>query len=550
MLNHSRSRRLRIQLISFAFISVAFLPILLDSTGISYDPYWRYQGQLISSYIYETGEISLTPFENHPPLMEWANYFTRDIGAPLTVVILGKVTNIQLTTVHNSPIYLLPFIISQVLLAKVLIKKWIIIPISLILAVSYQFTNIHFINSAHRVALGFSLLFFLLSYLVIAKRGQGKYIGIIVLSVAYSISYSTLVINSIILLTALLLLPRTICFISRGNINLPSLTRTNPVFLFLMIILILVSYHTLITGWISRIALLLLGQSSALSQDIPSFFSLLQQSASSPFSDLPDKYTANPGSSIWGTIMLVSKLSAAILVISGVSTRIYNWYKNRQFKLIDLFAISFFILGITSFIPTLLFAISGGTNPRLLGVLIVPIFGGYFISSIFSKSTEGKIKKSVNYGVYLLVLVLVLTSLTMTVNQPNLDGRELTSISNSDEHQVKWMTNFDGNDPIVSDFNIASAYYLYGGVNNVHQPRYVAYNQSRYVEKTYYTEPKTYSDRHTESYYISNGKYENVGFFHLGSTRTIPNPDLNNQLSSSGNWKKIYSNGGDHTYKS
>lgn len=548
MLNHSYSRRVRIQLIAFSFIAIAFLPILLDSTNISYDPYWRYQGQLITNNIYKTGEISLTPFKNHPPLVEWTNNFTRDIGAPLTVVILSKVVDLQPATVHNSPIYLIPFILSQVLLAKVLIRKWIIVPISLILAVSYQFTNIHFLNSAHRVALGFSLLFFILSYMIINKREEGHYLGIIVLTIGFAISYSTLVINSIVLITALLLSPKIIYFFSRGNIKIPTVSRPNPVFEFSLIVLLLLAYHTLITGWVSRIALLLLGQSSGLIQDVPNLFSLLQHSASSPLTDLPDKYTPSSDPSIWGTAMIVAKISAAILVISGASIRMYAGYQKREFKLIDLFAISFFIQGIISFIPALLFAISGGTNPRLLGLLIVPIFGGFLISSILSSSPERRLSKVVNYGAYILILVLILTSLTMTVNQPDLSGRELTSISDSDQNQVKWLTNYNGDDPVISDFNIASVYYLYGGENNVHQPRYVSNNQSRYVMETYYTEPESYPDRYTGLYYISNSKYEDIGFFHLGSVITTPNPNLSSQLSSSRSWQKIHSNGGDSIY--
>lgn len=234
-----KTNKLKIQVIGLLSLLIGFLPVYLlrSQSWFPTGPYWRYQGRLISSAIVETGSLQLTPFAEGTFLVTYTNDFTREFLGPLFVAIFSLISGLDVVHVHFSPIFTFVFLLLPATLAGRLVGKWYSFPLAAILAVSYQFTNLSLLEMAHRVTLGWIFFFSILLYLFITtEMNRERIFGFLLLVIAFTISYSTLAVSSLVFFSVLYVH-------SRWTNNLVSLAPC------LLITSIVVSYYSLLNDW-------------------------------------------------------------------------------------------------------------------------------------------------------------------------------------------------------------------------------------------------------------------------------------------------------------
>lgn len=552
----AKKNRVKLYFVSVLLSCTILVPIstLRAETAVSADVYWRYQGEMLSSYILHHEGLYLEqfqspqsmaskPFPTHSLLARWPNRFTDNFLAPLIVSIVSLITDSETLWVASLPLFTFAMLFSQLVVTKQVFSTAIAVPVGMIFAVSYRYFVPHLTTNAHRGALAWALFFTLLSYLFVLNNRKGVLPIVVIGSISLMLPMSahTLPLVSIPFFIVLFASDRL-----RHSHSLPGIW-------LILIVTIIVTYNGFIFWFFPQafkkllISALVLNNSGFLLN-----FSIFSNSSAVLTTPLR-KFLLATSTTDYLPLYMTASIFAVVVATFSVALRLHKLveYRNlRGLEKLDVLIIAVCLHGVFLTLSLPFFAPSGGNDPRLLLLFFTPIFGTCVILNI-QRMLEGRIKREW-YLVGIVIVVLITPAFSVQILSSQSEYSQLNDISESQLSQVDWASN-RLTQRVTSDFNTLSLYYAAGGRGESYlvvpgEPSYGANEKAQKVIKLYYTDPA--SAHNKAGAYMVTDSMQKRGLIHLGSLETVPNPALTNQLKRSNQWNLVYTNGHDRTFVS
>lgn len=540
----SRTQKSKIKAISILLVFTILIPIGKEysMSNIPTDMYWRYQGEVISQYILQTGRIPLEGFQSRSYLIKWAGTFVDDFSAPILVSIISIWTGLDSLTVAYLPILVIPLILIQGEISKIIIGHDLAYPVSIILAVGFKFVNFHLVSTIHRVLLGM-LMFFLLVWFLLRYNSNSKPVlfGMAMTMIMFTMAYRTLALSFLVFFTVL---------------HVASQKYSSKLFnreLFLMFIVINIIYYSVLFTWLGNVLLKFVAASSFLGLTGQLTFSEIFHSSIGLHPSL-STYLLQPEAPIWyDSLIWSSRLIAIGLFGSIILIRIWEIRKGKSTRksfdiiLIAVLSQAFLDLLLLPFFPP-----NGGTSIRLLITYLLPIFSPLVFIKLHQMLSEIGYSKIASVSIVIVLTILLsLPAYSVMIAHPQMSNSQVYHSSNADTSMMKWSNKYLRGE-IVSDFNSLSMYYAYGGRQDsyIPPPGASGYSNSDTAQRlisTYYTNPLW--TRELSKYYMITDNMLTIGMAHINGILTKPNHQLDNSISKNKNGLKIYTSGQGDIYK-
>ncbi|WP_226010808.1 SusD/RagB family nutrient-binding outer membrane lipoprotein [Halomicrobium salinisoli] len=506
---------------------------MLD-TLVPLDPYWRYQGDMLATYILETGKLSSgTEFADHSLLTGWVNSFFDDFGSPLIVAVLALITGVNTVTLETMPLFAPALIIVQSTLAATVVGDKRVFPIALAAAVFYKFLAPHTFSNAHRGGLAWTILLFLILAVVLSKReGVRSTYLLVVFGIVLPTTAHTLPVAALLFLGIVFLLSETL-----GK-QIFGLERAA------LVALVIIAYNLLVSTWIGRVVFKFAVATSSVSEPItPStLVESLTRSAAVHESLIPYLMTGAPTE--FKLLVIISVAIAGVVTLSVVAYRLRELFGTRSVKTVqtfDIIVVAFVIQAVVYVTIIPFFAPSGGINPPLLGLMFFPVILAKFYKisgdvSMISWSDTSRI---------LFVLLILLPGAVASFANPMTVG-EINSFSQDEYETLEWSSSFNNN-RIVTDFGTASSYYAIGGRSPTYlpppgEPAYGTEEAAQRVLQLYYDDPARACEQ--GDIYVVTERMRRTAILHLGSLVTRPTDGTaRTSLEATSNMDLIFDSG-------
>jgi hypothetical protein len=539
-----------LEISAFFLAFLIFIPVgtQRSHTILPTDPYWRYQGQLWAQKILETRYISPAPFPrsgNVGFLVAWANRFFNNILAPLIVAVVSIVTDISTVELQVIPLFILTIVISQILIARVIVKHPTTPIIAVFIAVSYKFLAPQFVVSPHRGALAWALFLSLISWILIVQDPKRQLYGVAIIVLVLPFSAKTLSVIGMVFVSLIFAVSN---FVKGQKFSFVTYTA---------MLLYIVTYNGIINSGLWDSAKKIIFAVGAQIQLIieQSLFDVLRASwggfinvQTTPLSNF--LLNTSIPSQIFFLTLYVSVLSLLFAAFTSLY-RVMKIYSEREIFPIDIVWIATLGQGIIMGLVAILFAGSGGLNYRLLGLTFAPIFGSFTILKLSSKIRSNWRLISV---ALVVLLIVFLPAFSLMIQIPDTPGYQFHTTANTEQHSVDWIDTYTSpEDSIVSDFASLSVFYTLSDNQPYHKSYLPAtstlsYTTNKSAERlisTYYEKPSNAP----ADLWLVNRRMETNGLFHIGSIKTKPNPNLSNDLDISRDWQIIYTSKHNKMYK-
>lgn len=524
-----RGAKLSLIGIFLMFTSFIYVSIQHQASYLPPDAYWRYQGHKILLGIASDGQISLQPISNdYPDLLNWVNEFAANFGAPLIAYIASSVTGLSPIVIEYAPLFFIPLVLSQALIARQVVGHSAAFPVAVVFAIANQYQQMHSSLTVHRGVFGWMLLMLMLALLLIGHKQHSRswFLALLVVLISFLVSFQTLALSSLAFFIGIYISSK----LSENGIDGSIIG---------IIFISIATMYIMISGW----------GLTAFSKLIAGFYASEGGFSVSIFGStksVPADLLPSPERSLWMRMYLIASIVAVLIAgVVGLDRLVYQLKKRSRssIKQIDIVIAAVIIFAVGGIIAESLVADSGGTNPRQIGMYFLPILGAYLIIRIRDvfRSLIGRQHLPIAMSICILIL-LVTPAAIATANHPDQPQVERGSVNISEYQQAKWLAQVDSNLTTISDFNFLSTYYFAGGTEQIFIPR--PQRTARYSEQNlnqirqyYYERPETARER--ASLYVACERMETIGF-EQQATATRPNPSLRKQLSVSSLWDSIY----------
>lgn len=531
-------RKSKVALIGLCLSTTILLPLrfVWANSSIPTDPYWRYQLALLAQGIVETGHVQ-SDFVNNSPLVTWAESFASNIGSPLFVAVLTAITDLSPEVVRFLPVFAIAFVLGQGVLAYVLIGRQGVFPVAVLIGVAYSFLQLHTLATPHRVSLGWAMFIHLIAMLLLIYRtgNRNGTIGVLVLLAGVVIAYQTLAIVALIFICLMYIIGR---ILDQPVVPFRTLS---------LIVTVCVLYYGMVYDWIP-ILFLKVGISTGavvFSSDRIVDMVIGSIRTSGAVNPLLDPYIYTFRAMVeYRTVAILSRLVAVVVAVSAfvVKVRAWNQDTSAAFDRVSVVLGAIAGLGVVDIVLLPFFATSAGTDPLILGTLMMPVFFAVVYSRILRRQ---KSRRRAVLAI-LVLLIVVGPALVTTFSGPLLPAGQTQSMSNSDRTTLEWGAEHDAPGPLTSDFYTLSAYLTLGGgeetyLMNPGEPAYSSDESARSLINTYYDSPPSVAS--SANTYIVSERMVTQKMLHLGSIATKPNPDLNDDLVDSSKWNQVYTSG-------
>ncbi|WP_147299524.1 hypothetical protein [Haloferax sp. Atlit-6N] len=533
-------RTLKLEIICvLAMISVFSLVFVQDGTKLPYDPYWRYQGNVLAEVISEQSRLpGYNSFSEGPELIGWLERFVQNTAGPLMVVISSYVWGVSVIKVQNLPIFTPAMILTQALLAKQLVGRRPAFFSGIVLAVVFKFLNFFQMTSAHRGAIVW-LLYLLIIYTLSMEIESRKRLSLLfVVAPALLFAGKTVPVAHMVLFSIITI-----------GLFLSKYTSTGHVAASIYLLMVIAT-SSIIFGFFAHATALVipylqsgidLGGTS--SNYISSYLYTIDYT--SPYR------IAFVLSGIVSLILLIYSTKPLLIRISSKFTSI-----NRQeLALRPHFTYSIVLValisqGIVNTVASFVVGGSGGLNPIILAIVFTPIFGSYLFVEFIDKIQKGG-SKTKKVALISVAVILISVPMATTYSVQDSVSAEVNGVSSSELHSGRWASTFASHEKFISDFNYLSVLHtvdsgIYTDVPGPGTPPYATPDKGSKLVSIYYTDPK--QAFYGRTVFVVTGDMKNTMMIHLGSVETVPNPDLPVMLSAVSN--KTYTNGGTDVYMS
>jgi len=510
-------------------LSTAFY---IDAVGLSLDPFWRYQGIIITKWLLD-GANSEPIAQSTTQSLVWVNDFTRDFGGPMIVAVLSQVLGYKPEMIHNMPTFYPFLLFSQIFAASQVLSDKIKLGAVAVLSFAFQYRLLHILTTSHRVMLGFVLFFFLIGIVLSQTKLLPRTVLLVVFSAAFTTSYSTLVLSSAVLFFAIFIF---------GYIMNKQRFRYSVA---AIVLLIPISRYSIANKWLMEaFQNLFIYTVAAIKGNSYSLFQSGWQSSVTRQYDL-NEFLYDPAvhDPVISTGLTFTRVGAGSIILLLAVSRTYYNISTRfgQVESRDLLIFAVALQAMWGIVLTPLFAANAGTNPFTLFTLIAPIFLVLFYEEIqrhFTNRPNWDTKKWKHLTVAVLILLAAPGILT-TVTEPSDPIREAMDVEDGEVAASEWLVDNSGSMMVTSDFNQQSLYFSLGGRNHIYQPRFAENSVEDAIKDTYYNSP-TISPR--PGYWLVTSQLEHQAMFFRVGILTRPNPSLTSNIESSSQWNKIYDN--------
>ncbi|WP_152419055.1 hypothetical protein [Haloferax volcanii] len=321
-------------------------------------------------------------------------------------------------------------------------------------------------------------------------------------------------------------------------------------------ICVIIAYNTVVFDWIGKVFLKFSVAITTINYNSPSvFISSLSTSAGlyPGLKALGHSFTVN---SLYSHAITYSNVLALSLVGFLFAYRLYVILSQKsitEMSQLDNLLGAFGIQGFAGVAILPLFAASGGFSPLTLGLIIAPLFGSISLYLIFKRIWSTDTTNTLRIGLIIVILIAVVAPAFVAFSyKPMSDGQISFSTTPENKAQITWTGSYTKQDQrVFSDFNSLSRYYAIIGPGKTYipptgSPAYSTEETAGKVIEYYYEDPA--SVQVEANVYLVSHQMIDQSMFHLGAITTEPNPELDEQLSRSGDWNKVYSTGKDYTF--